>query len=190
MKNKKLAKKIVKILILLLSLILLIKLISFTYSKYESSATTNPNVPVAFYVINKDYKTMSLNLDSLFPSDTPYVYDFAISNTDGTNRCETDMEYDLSIRTTTNLPIDYELYMNQAYDETGATNILQNDEIAQDESGTYFRRFTTDTNSFTYKKDETNTYQLVLRFPAKYNTINYQDVIEGIEITVNSRQVI
>ena len=29
--------------------------ISFTYSKYESSATTNPNVPVAFYVINKDY---------------------------------------------------------------------------------------------------------------------------------------
>ena len=84
MQNKKLAKKIVKILILLLSLILLIKLISFTYSKYESSATTNPNVPVAFYVINKDYKTMSLNLDSLFPSDTPYVYDFAISNTDGT----------------------------------------------------------------------------------------------------------
>lgn len=190
MKNKKLAKKIVKILILLLSLILLIKLISFTLSRYESGANANPNIQVAFYVINKDYQNMNLNLDSLFPSDDPYVYNFSISNTEGTNTCETDMEYDLTIRATTNLPIEYELYMNENYNDAGATNIIKANDIIQDNDSTYFRKMTTDTETFTYTKKETNVYQLVLYFPKKYNTINYQDIIEGIEISVNSRQVI
>ena len=190
MQNQKIAKKIVKLLILLLSLILLIRLISFTFSKYESRASTNPNIEVAFYIINKDYQSMSLNLDSLFPSDEPYVYTFSISNTDGTNMCETDMEYDLTIRTTTNLPIDYELYMNENYNDSGATSIIKTNEVIQDEDGTYFRVITTEPENFTFAKEEVNIYQLVLNFPKKYNNINYQDIIEGIEISVNSKQVI
>lgn len=159
-------------------------------SKYESRATAKSNIEVAFYVINKDYQNMSLNLDSLFPRDEPYIYTFSISNSDGTNMCETDMEYDLAIRTTTNLPIEYELYMNEKYNDSGATSIIKTNEITQDSDSTYFRVITTNTETFTYKEEKTNVYQLVLRFPKKYNTINYQDIIEGIEITVNSRQII
>lgn len=188
--DKKLAKKLVQILILLLSLILLIRIISLTFARYESRANTNSNIEVAFYVINKDFSKMNLNLDSLFPSDEPYIYYFSISNTDGTNICETDMEYDLTIRTTTNLPIEYDLYMNQQYNDEGATSIIKENKIEQDENGTYFRIITTEKEEFSYLNEKENIYQLVLKFPSQYSHINYQDVIEGIEITVDSRQVI
>ena len=44
---------------------------------------------------------------------------------------------------------------------------------------------------FGHTENETNIYNLVIEFPLEYKqTIEYQDVIEGIEITVNSRQMI
>lgn len=190
MQNRKIAKKIIQILILILSLLLLVKMISITLSRYQSSANGNPNIQVAFYVIQKDFSTMTLNLDSLFPRDEPYVYTFSIANTNGVKMCETDMEYDLQIRTTTNLPITYELYMNENYDASGATNIIKSNEIIQDEDNTYFRMLKVDTQNFTHTQEKTNIYQLVIYFPAEYNTIDYQDIIEGIEISVNSKQVI
>ena len=112
-KKNEVRKRIIKLLILVFVLILLIKMISFTYSKYESRANTKPNIIVAFYVLNKDYQSMNLNLDELFPREEPYIYTFSISNTKGQKRCQTDLEYELSIKTTTNLPITYELYKNQ-----------------------------------------------------------------------------
>lgn len=183
-------KRIIQILILILVLILLIRIISLTISKYESSATSDPAIQVAFYVLNRDYQTMNLKLDSLFPRDEPYTYYFSISNSNGEKTCETDMEYDLSIRTTTNLPIEYELYKNDKYTNATAQNIIKTNDIIQDDDGTYFRTITTDTETFSYKEAKKNTYQLVVKFPEKYNTINYQDIIEAIEITVDSKQII
>ncbi len=190
MKNRKLAKKTIKLLILLLCLILLIRLISLTLSKYESSAKTTPNIQIAFYVMKDDFQSMSLNLDSLFPSDEPRTYGFSVSNQDGDRICATDMEYTLKIRTTTNLPIKYDLYMNQNYNDSGAQSIIKSDTVEKDENETYFRIITTDKIELTHDIPVTNTYQLLVTFPAEYNTINYKDIIEGIEITVDSKQII
>ena len=100
------------------------------------------------------------------------------------------MEYDLTIRTTTNLPIEYELYKNEQYTNDAAQSIIKSDDIVQDDDNTYFRVITTETETFSYNEAKKNIYQLVVRFPAKYNTINYQDIIEAIEITVDSKQII
>lgn len=100
------------------------------------------------------------------------------------------MEYDLTIRTTTNLPIEYELYKNDQYTNATAQNIIKSDDIVQDDDSTYFRVLTTETETFSYNEAKKNIYQLVVRFPEKYNTINYQDIIEAIEITVDSKQII
>ena len=43
--------------------------------------------------------------------------------------------------------------------------------------------------NLSYKVGTTNLYQLVVYFPKEYNTENYQDIIELIEITVNAHQV-
>lgn len=188
--NKKRIKLVIKLLILALTLLLISKLINFTFSKYESYSKTNTNVDLAFYILNKDFKTMTLNLDSLFPSDEPHVYTFSIGNTDGKDNAQTDLEYNLTIRTTTNLPIEYELYMNQNYTDSDATSIIKTNTVDKDESGTYFRTITTDTITLKYTDITTNIYQLVLKFPAIYNTTDYQDIIEAIEINVDSRQII
>lgn len=191
--NKKKLKLVIKLLVAILSLILLMRLISLTAAKYESFARTNADVEVAFYVLNKDYKTMTLNLENIFPRNIPYTYKFSVANTDGKNSAETDLEYELSIRTTTNLPITYELYMNEEYTDKNATNIIKTNEVKNDSEETdaaFFRYITTEKQTLQYTKPETNLYQLVVYFPEEYNTGEYQDVIEAIEITINSNQIL
>lgn len=117
----------------------------------------------------------------------------------GTDTAEIDLTYDLTIRTTTNLPLTYSLYMNQEYTDAGATSIIRSNNVAQDEDGTYFRTITTDTQDLLYRTPKTNSYQLVVKFPLSYTDPNtntttsykvekYQDIIEAIEIKVESRQ--
>lgn len=190
MKNRKITKRIIIILILLCFLILLTQLIRLTFSRFESDATSSSNIPVAFYVLNEGFQNMNLNLDSLIPRNEPYVYTFTISNSNGEQICNTDMEYTLTIRTTTNLPLEYNLFMNQDYTDSASQSIIETNQVEKDSSGTYFRIITTQKQNFSFKQEQTNTYQLVVNFPEKYNTIDYQDVIEGIEITIDSMQII
>lgn len=178
-----------KFVILVLCLIILIRIFSITLSKYESTSESNATVDVAYYVLNEDYQTMSINLDSIFPSDDPYIYTFSISNEKDGNRAETNMEYDLTIRTTTNLPLEYTLLKNQDYTDDNAQSIITSDVIEADENGTYFRTLETTTEKFYYDTTGENTYTLMVYFPSIYNTKDYQDIIEGIEISVDSHQV-
>lgn len=184
-------KVVIKLLILLLSLILMIKVIRITLSKYETISTSTANIDVAFYVVREDYQTMTLNLGTILPQDNPYVYTFSVSNKDQNNNiAETNIEYDLQIKTTTNLPQTYELYMNESYTNENSTNIITSNEIVADTDGTYFRTINTNTENFVFTEAKTNVYQLVVYLPSIYNSINYQDIIENIEISISSRQVI
>ena len=95
------------------------------------------------------------------------------------------MEYFIKITTTTNLPLIYNLYQN---DEE--TNIIDTEAIIQDEYGTYFKEITTSSTRFSHQKDEINTYKLIVKFPEEYNTPEYQNIVEAINITIDSKQVI
>lgn len=189
--NKRRSIIIVKLLISLLSLILIIILIGRTLSKYETSATAQANIQAAFYLLNDDYQSMNIKLGMLEPRAEEYSYTFSVSNNDNGKRTETSLEYDLKIITTTNLPLTYELYMvKEGNDTTERVNVITNEEIAPDEYGTYFRTISTNTESFGHQKNETNIYTLVVHFPEEYRQIQYQDIIESIEIKVDSRQLI
>ena len=190
MKNKKDKRVFIKALIIILGIIVATRLFVLILARYESMSNSVANVDVAFYVLKDDYKTMTTNLDSLLPQDDAYIYTFSIGNQDGTQTAEVDLEYELTIRTTTNLPLTYELYMNQQYTDSNAQNIITENKIEAEEQGTYFRKLLTDKVSLSYKVATTNQYQLVVHFPKEYNTENYQDIIELIEITVDSHQVI
>ena len=69
-------------------------------------------------------------------------------------------------------------------------NVIEEDKTEQDEDGTYFRKITTAKETFSYNSDEKNIYQLKIKFPKQYNQIEYQNIIEGIEININSKQII
>lgn len=189
MKNKNNKRMFLKVLIIVLGIIVATRLFVLILAKYESISNSKANVDVAFYVLNDDYKTMTTNLDALEPRDDAYIYNFSIGNENGEQKAEVDLEYELSIRTTTNLPLTYQLYMNQDYKDKDAQNIITENEITLDEQGTYFRHIKTEKVNLTYRKATTNLYQLVVYFPKNYNTENYQNIIELIEITVNAHQV-
>lgn len=178
-----------KVVILIICLIILARIFVLVWSRYESEATSNANVDIAFYLLNEDFQEMTLNLGKIVPQDNVYVYTFSIGNEEGNKISEIDLTYDLTIRTTTNLPLTYNLYMNQDYSDPNSTSAIKTNEIAPDEDGTYFRTITTDTQELYYREPKTNIYTLVVNFPSNYNTEEYQDIIEMIEITVNSRQM-
>ena len=189
MVNKKLRRLYAKLIILVLCLLIIARIFVLVLSKYESISNSYANVDIAFYLLKEDYKSMTLNLASLLPQDNAYTFEFSIGNQAGEERAEIDIEYELSLRTTTNLPLTYELYMNQSYTDQGATNIIKENTVNLDEDGTYFRTMTTDKITLKYTEGKTNLYQLVVYFPENYNQENYQDIIELIEINVNGVQI-
>ena len=188
--NRKKFKTIVFASLLVVLLLVSVFLIPTTFSRYVTNTTSNAEAKVAFYLLKTDYQTNVILLDEIAPRNNPYTYTFTVSNYNGEQRTETNMQYDLVIRTTTNLPLEYELYLNSVYTDANAENAITDSEVIQDSDGTYFNKFTTDTKYFSYSYNEVNTYQLVVYFPEIYVDEMYQDIVDSIEITVNSKQII
>ena len=144
----------------------------FTYTAYESiieGATTNSIAGISLKINGVD----------------------AVANNDGTNRLGVDATYDLKIVTTTNLPLEYKLFRNQTYDAAGAVNIISSSTtVAADEDGTYFKTMVAPSENFSYTADQQYSYQLVIYFPTTYMSYNYKDIVESIEIVVDSRQIL
>lgn len=189
-KKKSINMNKVKFFIILVLIFIILKIINFTISKYEASSNSTANLGIAYYILKDDYQTMSVNLGSLLPREEPYVYTFSVANNDGTNRLETNLEYDLTIRTTTNLPLQFELYKNENYSDSGAQNIITSVNTETDEYDTYFTTYTTEKSYFGFTNNEQNTYNLVVYFPSVYSSIQYQDIIENIEVVIESKQII
>ena len=183
-----------KIIIIFVLVIALILMIRATLARYSSSGKSEANVDVAFYLLKDDYKSKVIALDDMIPGSTQKC-EFSISNyyvdDEGNDVIsETDMEYTLKIRTTTNLPLEYKLYMNQSADNANSDDIIEIPIITQDEDATYFKQLVEDKQEFPYTQGYTNTYTLVIEFPEEFKGIEYQDIIECIEISIDSKQII
>ena len=177
--------RIEKLVILTMVLVLLICVIPKTFSKYESDMSGVAEVETAFYVIATDYQYQTIALPTIVPRDEPYVYTFSVANNKDGKRLETRLEYNLSIRTTTNLPLTYELYKNDS-----DVSIKVSDDVMADDDGTYFKEMTTNSQFFGFTEDETNKYELYVYFPSSYDDFEYQDIIEAVNVVITSKQVL
>ena len=122
----------------------------------------------------------------MVPRQEPYVFTFTISNYENDKVAEVDLKYDLMIRATTNLPLEYELYKNEYL----TTNIIEEEEKIQDEYGTYFYNMKTKETQLLKEEKVLNTYTLKIYFKTTYINYMYQDIMENIEIIINSQQII
>ena len=190
--SKKKFLLISKINLLVILLLILIKIMPVTLSKYQSSGIGNMNSNIAFYLLTVDYLTQRIKLSDLTPSDNPYVYTFTVGNEKDSKTSEVDIEYILSIVTTTNLPLRYELYENSNYLDDAAVNLITsgNTVVEKDIDGTYFQTFTFETEKLYFSNPTTNTYTLLVYFDKSNNDAKYQDVVESIKIIVDSKQII
>lgn len=181
-----------KINFLILVFILLINIMPVTFSKYQSIGTGNINSNIAFYLLESTYVTEQVKLNDLVPSDNPYVFNFTIGNQRDDDVSEVDIEYVLQIITTTNLPLRYELYKNCNFLDNSSVNLITdaNTEISQDEYGTYFQKFSIGTEYLYYSEPLTNEYTLVVYFDKSNNDAKYQGMVEGVKISIDSKQMI
>jgi len=177
-----------KIVIVILITVLFIMgcfLLNETLARFESKLSGNVIGSVAFYVINPEYQNKEIKLDELEPSDQEYIYEFSVANFDKEKRLETNAEYEIIIRTTTNLNLEYRLLKND--EEKDA---FDSKELIQDEDGMYYNVMKTDKEKFGFNKDEINNYELRIKFPKEYSIFHYQDIIESIEIIISSNQIV
>ncbi|MEF2619425.1 MAG: hypothetical protein U0N02_01195 [Clostridia bacterium] len=161
-------------------------------ARYRSEAVASKNIDIAMYVFQEDHQTMTFKLDNMVPRSEPYQYTFSVTNTDSNNKiAQTTIEYDITIKTTTNIPLQYVLYKNQTPTSTNPTNILTGGNALADTDGTYFKKFTTATQTLTHSTEQTDVYYLLVYFPETYKSQQeYQSMIESIEIMLDSKQKI
>ena len=170
----------------------IIIIIEKTYSKYQIQSTGEIESNIAFYLVKADYQEKYVKLNNLVPSPEPYVYSFTVSNTDNNKTSEVDTSYVLKIITTTNLPLRYELYMNEKYDDSESTNLINDNtkKINNDEDDTYFQTFTMEKENLYYNEPKENNYTLLIYYDSENINAKYQDTYESIKITIDSEQIV
>lgn len=180
------------VVLILAVLFLAIQLIVKAYATYESYARLGADLDQALYILKADELSFSLDPDKIIPSDEPYIYKFSVSNFDGNDSSEVDLTYNISVRTTTNLPITVEMYRNEIYGEDGITNMLGTAQLKQDVDGAWYRTYAPSADfEMPLDEDITDIYTLVINFPKEYSEdVTYADNIENIEISINSQQVV
>lgn len=190
MLDKKKLKKSIIILFLVAIIIIAIILIRNTLSRYETAATSDKDVDVAFWMFHDDFQSASIIIKDIYPSNNSFDYSFSVSNfeadEDGTinKRAETDLEYNLKITTTTNLPLEYAI-------EKNGEMITTEQNIVTDEDGTYYREIIIESSQMVEGEDLTDNYVIKVTFPKENDTnAEYSDLIEYIKLDINAEQII
>ena len=199
--DRKVLKRNLVILILVIAIGLATYGIVRTLARYTSSANTENNVDIAFWFVDAGYQEGIIFLQDIAPSSNFYEYSFSISNTDENNNiAETDLKYEIDIISTTNLPLNYNLYKKVSsvigidpeeiytdlngnnyreipfeYSES-ATNLRNYYTFTQDTDGTYYKNTVffkdADSNdlSMQYNVETTDEFLILVEFPISYKT--------------------
>ena len=175
-----------EIIILLILLVMLCLLIPFTLSRFKTEARGDAPIDIAFYLLNDTYTHENITLDEMKPGDEK-SYTFSVSNTDGTNRSEVTLEYEVVVRTTTNLQLEYELEEITSGEDV---DVVLSSNVVADEDGTYFKEIKTSSETFEYSNDRTKLYKLTIKYPETLKSHKNQGLCENIEIKILSKQKI
>ena len=187
--NKKKFKQSCFSSIVIFLLIIIISSIGFTYARYETDTTLKLNPNIAFFIVDATNNTKSLELTKMVPSNDYYDYYFEVSNFNDTGKANVDLNYNIKLKMTTNLPLTYEIY--KVEDNTMANINTVN--ISTNQDGMYFKEYV-DTNDYfmACKTKKTDRFLLRVYFPLEYknNPDYYESVIDLVEININATQVV
>ena len=163
-------------------------LFSISLASYQSQTRLRANIDKALYIFNREKMSFNIDSEKIVPSNDPYVYKFSISNYRDDKESDFNIVYNLKIKTTTNLPLDFKMYKNTDLNN----NILSSAEILRDSDGSYYKVYTVNENVLMEYKDKViDVYTLSIDFPKIYaEDLTYSDAIEAIEVIIESNQVV
>lgn len=139
-----------------------------TLARYETTTNAERDVDVAFWVVDNSFKSERLFINDIYPSTDPFTYTFTVSNFEANDKiAETDMEYDITLLTTTNLPLSYEIERTITID--GVTYAKNEEGKYVDSSGNEYAGTVYDTVTQTLYTDEDGTYYRKINFGTAEN---------------------
>lgn len=174
----------IKFALIVILAIATVSLIRNSTAKYRSTAKSNADVDLAFYMFQATDISQDLKLASILPRVAPYEYTFSVANNNGTDRTETAIHYTIEFKTTTNLPLNFKVYNSQ--DMT--TDLVQSSETRADDDGTYFKYITVAGGNLGFEQNEQVIYKIHVEFPEEYNLAQYEGIVEYVKITIKSTQ--
>ena len=170
-------KRIVIIAILLCLIPLCFKI---TYSLFTSKTSLTIGGGIAEFIFEtKITDHIGLEFDNLYAGEVR-EYEFEVSNTKGDNITNVTTEYEITIKTFHFMPLLIELYKNEELvmtcDESFSRNIANalvcNSDVWQLE----------------HKSSKTDKFKLKITFPAEYNSLEYTELVDYIDIDISSWQ--
>ena len=181
--NRKKFKIFNKITLLTFAILFTFVLMNKVFSVFYSDSTGVIGSKIAFYVVDAVPQTQQIKIGEIQPDGQTFRYSVDVSNFKNGKTSEIDMDYTLQVVTTTNIPVTFALYKGN-----DNTNIIGTKEVITDSNGMYFFKYNPQVGSFVHGVQKTDTFTLEIVFPVTYNSAEYQDLIETIEITVDVNQ--
>ena len=181
-------KKLTKISAIMIVAVLLIGALAVfpaTFSRYVANGSSEAKVKIAFSLLRVDDLHHTIKLEEILPNDQYQEYPFAVRNYDENgNRIDVNMKYTVTLRTTTNIPISYELYDGEGH------LISTTNELVTDDYGTIFNTSKTNTYNVTYSANSSNVFVLKYKLSSAYHGEEYAELADLIEIIVDAEQVV
>lgn len=175
-----------KIVLSLLMLTLIAFTTGITYSVFTSNSNVNMNQKIAKFIFDaKPVDELELSLNDMYPGVTK-EYQFSVSNNSSGKRSNVTLNYNMVIKTYHFMPTTIKLYRIESEKET---LIITCDE-------TYTRNdnnelvCNTETTEMSYSSSEVHDYKLEVAFPSDYSDESYADLVDYINIEINSWQKI
>lgn len=166
-------------------------LLRIAYARYETNAKLKADVQKALYIFEVEKLQFNLESEGIIPSSNPYTYKFSVSNFKDSKRSEIDIEYQLTVKTTTNLPISVAIYKLDSNNNKGS-NLVTGAVVKQDEDDSYYRIYKVPTTyNMLYANNVTDYFQIEITFPLSYKeNMDYEHAIENVDVILESKQMV
>lgn len=173
-----------KIIIIVVCLFILIAGTGITYSLFTSNSNLIANQKIAQFIFDAT-KTDSIELPitNINPGDEPVKYTFQVANNLEQKKSEVTINYQVIIKTYHFMPLEIKL-LKEGEDEP----ILICDETFSRDEITNQLICNSSIQKMVHNDEVTDKYTLELTFPAKYNSDVYADLVDYIDIDINSWQ--
>lgn len=169
-------------------LIILITFFSgITYSFFNSAVAVNTTERgIANFVFQtKELENIDIDLSDIKPGDTKNIL-FSVTNKEEEKRSDVTIEYILKIKTYHFMPLDINLYKKEK-DEF---------KFVEKCDETYTRNSDNElvcsmpTETLVYTDDKEHEYKLEIIFPSQYNDLVYSNLVDYINLEIDSWQKI
>ena len=193
MKKKKRVKKIkekskvkIKLAIILVTSVLLVCGVGITYSLFTSKGNLHVDQKIAKFVFNaKKTDTIQLPITDLNPGDEA-SYNFQVTNNLNNKKSEVTVNYEIILKTYNFMPLDINLYKVDGDSDELIVNCNEY-KFSRDQT-TKQVVCNAEVAELSHNNELSDDYRLDVSFPKQYNSSEYSELVDHIEIQIKSWQ--